>query len=259
MKTLSISLEDKTTLIIGGARGIGAAVVRTAAKAGSNVVWTCLDIPADVEASEALLKECLDNEVDAFYEKVNCTDENATAALIKKVMEKWGRIDSMVHCAGYTSPVSMLTLDVKEWRKVLDINLTGAFISVRSVLEPMIAKGGGSIVLIGSAAIVAGGGGRADYVSGKAGLEGLSRAVTKEFAPKGIRCNIVHPSLIETDLLRQRYPDEKDRAKAADGVPLGRLGKPEDIANTTLFLLSDMASYITAQSIFVDGGRTFCK
>lgn len=259
MKTPTINLSGKTTLVIGGARGIGAAAVEAAAASGSNVVWTCLDIPTDIEASEVLLRKCLENKVDAFYEKVDCTDENATALLIKKLMEKWDRIDNMVHCAGYTSPVPMLKLDVKEWRRVLDINLTGAFISVRSVIEPMIAGGGGSIVLIGSAAIVAGGGGRADYVSGKAGLEGLSRAVTKEFAPKGIRCNIVHPSLIETDLLRQRYPDEKDRVKAADGVPIGRLGKPEDIANATVFLLSDMASYITAQSIFVDGGRTFCK
>jgi 3-oxoacyl-[acyl-carrier protein] reductase len=259
MTTLSISLEGKTTLVVGGARGIGAAVVRTAAKGGSNVVWTCLDIPVDTEASEALLEECSKYKVDAFYEKVDCTDESGAASLIRKIMEKRGRIDNLVHCAGYTSPVSMLKLDAKEWRRVLDINLTGAFISVRSVIEPMIAGGGGAIVIIGSAAIVAGGGGRADYVSGKAGLEGLNRAVTKEFAPKGIRCNIIHPSLIETDLLRQRYPDQKDRAKAAEGVPLGRLGKPEDIANAAVFLLSDMASYITAQSIFVDGGRTFCK
>jgi 3-oxoacyl-[acyl-carrier protein] reductase len=259
MTTLSISLEKETTLVIGGARGIGAAVVRTVAKAGSNVVWTCLDIPADEEASALLLKECSGKNIDAFYEKVDCIDENATALLIRKITERWGRIDNMVHCAGYTTPVSMLNLEVKEWRRVLDINLTGAFISVRSVLEPMIAGGGGAVVLIGSAAIVAGGGGRADYVSGKAGLEGLSRAVTKEFAPKGIRCNIVHPSLIETDLLKQRYPDRKDREKAAEGVPLRRLGKPEDIANAIIFLLSDMASYITGQSLFVDGGRTFCK
>ena len=259
MTTLSISLEKETTLVIGGARGIGAAVVRTATKAGSNVVWTCLDIPADIEASEALLKKCAENKIDAFYEKVDCTDENATALLIGKITERWGRIDNMVYCAGYTSPVSMLDLEVKEWRRVLDINLTGAFISVRSVIETMIAGGGGGIVLIGSAAIVSGGGGRADYVSGKAGLEGLNRAVTKEFAPKGVRCNIVHPSLIETYLLRQRYPDRKDREKAVEGVPLGRLGQPEDIANAVAFLLSDMASYITGQSLFVDGGRTFCK
>lgn len=252
-------MKGKTTLVIGGARGIGAAVVRAAAQSGSNLVWTCLDMAADIEASEKLLLEMAEGGVEAFCEKVDCTDEDATGKLITKIMDKWGRIDFLAHCAGYTSPVSMLDLDAAEWRRVVDINLNGAFISVRSVLEPMIANGGGSIVLTGSAAIVAGGGGRADYVSAKSGLEGLSRAVTKEFAPKGIRCNIVHPSLIETDLLKQRYPDSAERAKVAGGVPLGRLGQPEDIANATLFLFSEKSSYITAQSIYVDGGRTFCK
>ena len=252
-------MKGKTTVVIGGARGIGAAVVKIAAQSGSNVVWTCLDIAADIEASEKLLLETIENKVEAFYEKVDCTDEENTKNLIEKVVKKWKKIDCLAHCAGYTCPVSMLKLDAAEWRRVVDINLNGAFISVRSVLEPMIAAGGGSIVLIGSAAIVAGGGGRADYVSAKAGLEGLSRAVTKEFAPKGVRCNIVHPSLIETDLLKQRYPDPAERAKVASGVPLGRLGQPEDIANATLFLFSEKSSYITAQSIYVDGGRTFCK
>ena len=252
-------MKGKTTVVIGGARGIGAEVVRAAAQSGSNVAWTCLDIVADIEASEKLLLEATENKVEAFYEKVDCTDEKSTKKLIEKIVKKWLKIDCLAHCAGYTSPVSMLKLDAAEWRRVVDINLNGAFISVRSVLEPMIAAGGGSIVLIGSAAIVAGGGGRADYVSAKAGLEGLSRAVTKEFAPKGIRCNIVHPSLIETDLLKQRYPDPAERAKVAKGVPLGRLGQPEDIADATLFLFSGKSSYITAQSIYVDGGRTFCK
>jgi NAD(P)-dependent dehydrogenase (short-subunit alcohol dehydrogenase family) len=118
--------------------------------------------------------------------------------------------------------------------------------------------GAGSIVLIGSAAVATGGGGRADYVSAKAGLEGLSRAITKEFAPAGIRCNIVHPSLIATDLLTQRHPDPAAREKLAASVPLRRLGEPEDVANLAVFLLSDLAGYVTAQSIMVDGGRTFC-
>ncbi len=252
-------IKGKTTVVIGGARGIGAAVVKAAARCGSNVVWTCLDVDADISASEKLLLETAENGVEAFYEKVDCTDETATGNLIIKIKDKWGKVDFLAHCAGFTSPLSMLDLDAAKWRKVVDINLNGAFISVRSVIESMIAGGGGSIVLVGSAAIVAGGGGRADYVSAKAGLEGLSRAVTKEFAPAGIRCNILHPSLIETDLLRQRYPDEVERNEAAGGVPLGRLGQPEDIANAALFLFSDKSSYITAQSIYVDGGRTFCK
>ncbi len=256
---ININLSGKLTLVVGGARGIGAEVAKTVAKCGSNVAWTCLDIPADTEASEKLLQEVADAGVKGCYEKIDCTDAEATRTFADKLTEEFGKIDGLVHCAGFTCPVSMLDLDADEWRRVVDINLNGAFISVRSVLDAMIANGGGSIVLAGSAAVVAGGGGRADYVSAKAGLEGLNRAVTKEFAPKNIRCNIVHPSLIETDLLKQRYPDPEDRNKAAEGVPLRRLGQPEDIASLTAFLLSDLAGYITGQAIFVDGGRTFCK
>ena len=106
--------------------------------------------------------------------------------------------------------------------------------------------------------MASGGGGRADYVSAKAGLEGLNRAVTREYGPLGVRCNLVHPSLIETALLRQRHPDPVKRQQLTSGIPLRRLGQPQDVAHLVCFLLSDQAAYITGQSIFVDGGRTFC-
>ena len=153
----------------------------------------------------------------------------------------------------------MLEISPEEWRQFVDLNLNGAFISVKDCLRSMVARESGSIVLIGSAAIATGGGGRADYISAKAGLESMAKAITKEFAGKGVRCNVVHPSLILTDLLQERYPNESERAKAAESVPASRLGTPDDIAYATLFLLSDMASYISGQSIYVDGGRTFCK
>jgi len=174
------------------------------------------------------------------------------------VISKWGRLDNLVYCAGFTSPKSFLELEADEWRRVADINLTGAFIAAHAAIPAMKARGSGSIALVGSAAVFTGGGGRADYVSAKAGLEGLNRAITKEFAPFGIRCNLVHPSLIATDLLTQRHPDPAAREKLAAGVPLRRLGQPEDVAHMVLFLLSDLASYVTGQSILVDGGRTQC-
>ncbi|MFC2087138.1 SDR family NAD(P)-dependent oxidoreductase [Bacteroidota bacterium] len=257
---VEIDLSNKITLVVGGARGIGAAIVLKAAEAGSNVVWTCLDIPADIEGSEKLTEKLKQMGVDSFYRTVDCTDEKATNGVVNEMKEKFGKIDTLVFSAGFTSPVSMLDLDATEWRRVIDINLNGGFIAVRSVIETMIEGGGGNIVLIGSAAIVAGGGGRADYVSAKAGLEGLNRAITKQFAPSGIRCNVIHPSLIETDLLKQRHPDAKKREELGNKeVPLKRLGQPDDIANAAIFLLSDLASYITGQSLFIDGGRTFCK
>ena len=254
-----IDLTDRAAAVIGGSRGIGAAICRTLAEAGASVAWTHTGSEAGVAASRELAAQIAGLGTDCFDAVVECTDAGATEAFIADVVARWGRLDCLVYNAGFTSPLPFAELTVEEWRRVVDINLNGAFIAARAALAQMQSHGGGSIILIGSAAIVAGGGGRADYVSAKAGLEGLNRAITKEYAPAGIRCNIVHPSLIETDLLRQRYPDPADRAKAAASVPAGRLGRPQDIANAVVFLLSDRASYITGQSLFVDGGRTFCK
>jgi NAD(P)-dependent dehydrogenase (short-subunit alcohol dehydrogenase family) len=255
MKT---DLTDRVTLVIGGTRGIGAAVVELAADAGSKVAWTGPAFEHDIEASKTLLAEMSGRGFDVMHAVVDCTDEKATVAFVTDVLSAWGRIDNLVYCAGFTSPVSFLEITAEEWRRVVDINLTGAFIAAHSVIPSMVERGNGAIVLVGSAAIHTGGGGRADYVSAKAGLEGLNLAITKEFAPKGIRCNLVHPSLIETDLLKRRHPDPAAREKLAAAVPLRRLGQPEDVAYVALFLLSDMAGYVTGQSILVDGGRTFC-
>jgi NAD(P)-dependent dehydrogenase (short-subunit alcohol dehydrogenase family) len=172
---------------------------------------------------------------------VDCTDETGTRGFIDEVLRRWGRLDCLVFNAGSTSPVAFVNLTVAAWRENVDLNLNGAFIATHTAM-PALTAHGGSIVLIGSGAVATGGGGRADYVSAK-----------------GVRCNVVHPSLIETELLIERYPDPARRAKAAQDVPVRRLGQPEDIANATVFLLSDRASYITGQALLVDGGRTFCR
>jgi 3-oxoacyl-[acyl-carrier protein] reductase len=256
---IEINMQTQNTLVIGGSRGIGAAIVKKCAEAGCNVAWTYSGSEKGKKASEVLSADLNTMGVKNLFRGIDCCDSAGLKKLAIEVKEKWSGIDHFVYNAGFTSPRSMLDITEEEWKKTVDINLNGAFISSKPIINIMIEQNKGSIVLIGSAAVPTGGGGRADYVSAKAGLEALSRAMTKEFAPKGIRCNVVHPSLIETDLLKQRHPEKTKRSELATQVPLKRLGQPEDIANATVFLLSDMASYITAQSIFVDGGRTFCK
>jgi 3-oxoacyl-[acyl-carrier protein] reductase len=254
----AISLADRAVAVVGGSRGIGAAVVRLAARAGAKVAWTHRGVEPGASASAALAAELAAEGAEAFHVAADCTDAEATAGFVARVVERWGRLDGLVVNAGFTSPTAFLDLTPAAWREVVDINLTGAFIAAHAAM-PHLLEGGGSIVLVGSAAVATGGGGRADYVSAKAGLEGLSRAIAREFGPRGVRCNVVHPSLIETDLLRQRHPDEARRAELAQEVPLRRLGQPEDVAAAVVFLLSDEASYITAQALYVDGGRTFCR
>ncbi|MDD5728752.1 MAG: SDR family NAD(P)-dependent oxidoreductase [Victivallales bacterium] len=256
---LNLSFKGRRTLVIGGARGIGAEIVRTAAGCGSDVAWTGLDTEPDRAGSGALQSELADMGIRTFYRAADCTAEAASEKFFTELETEWGGLDHLVYSAGFTSPKPFETIAFADWQRVVDINLNGAFLAVKLAIPLMKKQNFGSIVLIGSAAIVAGGGGRADYAAAKAGLEGLNRAITKEFASSGIRCNLVHPSLIETDLLKQRHPDAEKRRDLSNEVPLRRLGQPEDIAAATLFLLSDLASYVTAQSIYVDGGRTFCK
>ena len=255
---VNIDFQDKHTLVIGGSRGIGAAIVRKVAQAGSHVAWTFSGSGQGEIASQELAHSLGQYPVKHIFQAVNCTDGDATATLVNSLINEWGSLDCLVVNAGSSSPVPFLDLNLAEWKRMVDINLNSAFISLHTAL-PHLLKSKGSIVLIGSAAIIAGGGGRADYAAAKSGLEALNRAIAREFSPHGIRCNLVHPSLIETDLLKERHPDADKRAQLAQSVPLCRLGTPEEIANAVLFLLSDLASYITGQSLFVDGGRTFCK
>ncbi len=251
-------MSGKVALVVGGSCGIGAAVCRDLLGDGCKVACTHLGQERDNEGAASLhkLAESLGGQCED--KAINCVDNDATAQFAEAIENKWGRIDYLVYCAGYTTPVPFQQLTADEWRRVVDINLNGAFIAIHAVLPAMLRQGGGGIVMIGSAAVTSGGGGRADYVSAKAGMEGLNLAITKEFSKNNVRCNIVHPSLSETDLLRTRHPDPAKRAEVARGVPLGRLGQPEDVSPLVCFLLSENAGYITGQAILVDGGRSYC-
>ena len=255
---LSMDMTDRTALVIGAARGIGAAVCRGLLANGCRVACTHLGHDADTAGAAELAASAREMGREFLDAAIDCTDETATTTFVTSLETQWGHLDYLVYCAGFTSPVGFMELDAEKWRRVVDINLNGAFIAAHAAMPLMIRQSGGSIVFIGSAAVTSGGGGRADYVSAKAGLEGLNLAITKEHAKHGIRSNIVHPSLIETDLLRSRYADPAKRAEVAKGVPLGRLGQVDDVASLVMFLLSDHAGYITGQAILVDGGRSYC-
>jgi 3-oxoacyl-[acyl-carrier protein] reductase len=255
---MNLSLNGHRTLVIGAARGIGAEIVRQCAHAGSRVAWTHLDSEADRMASAELMQELDDQGAQAWHQAADCCDEEANALLFSRIGRTWGGLEHLVYCAGFTSVMPFEQITTQDWRRVVDINLNGAFLALSMSMPMLKSNKNASVVLIGSAAMATGGGGRADYASAKAGLEGLNRALAKEFGPQGIRCNLLHPSLIDTDLLKQRHPEAAKRRELAAQVPLRRLGKAEDVAAIAVFLLSDLAAYITAQSIFIDGGRTCC-
>ena len=255
---IDIDLSGRTAIVTGGARGIGAAVCRVLARAGARVAIVDRDETESKQSAEALADVIISEGGSALALAAGVERFPSLQEAARLASQQWGPIDILVTCAGTTSRFGVDDLTPEEWSRIIQINLTGTFHSVKAVLPDM-RRPGGVVVLIGSAAIVAGSGGGVHYAASKAALEGLCRGLTRELAPQGIRTNLVHPSLIETELLRQRHPDPQLRQQLAKEVPLGRLGRPEDIAHLVAFLASDLAGYITGQSFYVDGGRTFCK
>jgi 3-oxoacyl-[acyl-carrier protein] reductase len=251
---LKIDLTGKVALVTGGAKGIGAGIAETLSRCGAEV---CV---LDIIEPESAVNDFKQIGIEVNAWKCDATDCDMLCSIAAQIILKFGHIDILVTSAGTTSRFGIDKLRPEEWNRILNINLNGTFNAVHAVVPSMLQAGRGVVIMIGSAAIVAGSGGGVHYAASKSALEGLNRGLTRELAPKGIRTNLVHPSLIDTELLRQRHPDPELRKQLAKTeVPLGRLGTPQDIANITAFLASDLGSYITGQSVFVDGGRTFCK
>jgi 3-oxoacyl-[acyl-carrier protein] reductase len=245
-------LKGKVTLITGGASGIGKEVARTFARNGSDIVILDLDdkkcpgVILEIESNfgaKGLFIQCDISD----YEKVNSACETA--------IKEFGKIDNLVCAAGYGSKVAVENMEIAEWKKAVDINLNGTFFVVRSLVNHMLQRQKGNIILIGSATMETGSGGGLHYAATKAAQYGIMKGLSYELLSRGIRTNIITPHIIDTPMLRKRYPDNPEsNAILAKRVPIGRIGKPEDIANAALFLASDDSGYICGADIVADGG-----
>ncbi|MDF5755370.1 SDR family NAD(P)-dependent oxidoreductase [Spongiactinospora sp. TRM90649] len=241
---MELKLDGKRTLVTGGTRGIGRAVALALAGAGADVV-ACYRQESD--AVEALRHDLRLTGRDHHLVKADVSDPAQVAHLVGECRARLGGLDVVVCNAGTISHVPFAELSVDEWRRILDTNLTGAF-SVVSESLPLLPEGA-SVVLVGSKVATVGLPMRAHYTAAKAGLIGLSRTLCKELGPKGVRVNVVQPGVIQTiDIPAARA----DHYKSI--ISLGRLGRPEEVANVVAFLASDLASYITGATIDVDGG-----
>jgi NAD(P)-dependent dehydrogenase (short-subunit alcohol dehydrogenase family) len=253
---LTIDLRGRIALVIGGSRGIGGAITETLAQAGAAVTFTHMDPPHLLGDVDKLVARIQAKGGQATAVRLDACDARGTTSLVERTMQQHGKIDILVANVGQNVARPVENVTPEEWRRFIDINLTSAFNGVRAVLPHMLKAGYGRIVFIGSSSVYSGGGGAIDYAAGKAGLTGMTAYLSKEYTRKGILTNIVHPCLIDTDLLRARYSDEMARVKLIAQVPVGRLGKPEDIAGLVAFLVSSHGDYICGQSILLDGGRT---
>jgi 3-oxoacyl-[acyl-carrier protein] reductase len=187
---------------------------------------------------------------------VDARDGDATRALMARVAAEHGRLDALVCNVGRNTARAAEALTDEQWQQGLSINIGGAFLAVRSALPQMVQQGSGKILLVGSSAVYDGGGGSIDYAAAKAGLEGMMVYLCRNYLRSGILTNVIHPCVIETDLLEERYGDPTDKQRLIDGIPVGRLGQPDDIGGLAAFLISSRGDYICGQSILADGGRT---
>jgi 3-oxoacyl-[acyl-carrier protein] reductase len=248
---------NRLTVVTGGARGIGEGVAEAFAKNSSDVA--IIDI--NEEAGSKLNKNLTEKyKVRANFYKCDVTDFEEVQKTARKVLADYGRIDNIVTAAGYSSKVAITELGLDEWKKAVDINLNGTFYVIKAFIAKMLEQKRGNIILIGSGTFITGSGGGVHYASTKTAQYGICKALSYELLPKGIRSNIITPHIIDTPMLRQRYPDTPEmNAILAERVPIGRIGLPSDIANVALFLASDESGYICGAEIVADGGGLFYK
>jgi NAD(P)-dependent dehydrogenase (short-subunit alcohol dehydrogenase family) len=255
---VKIDLSGRHALVTGGARGIGAGIVRVLKQAGAAVAFTHLGSERGNRAAAELVEELGGHGVVLPYEAAG-EDMPAMQRAVKSAAEAMGGLDLLVPNVGLNWVAPLEELDLEGWQRALDINLTSAYIAVKCGLPWLLQAKHADVVIIGSSGVYDGGGGGIHYAAAKAGLDGMMHALMREFPRKGIRVNVVHPCVVDTDLLRERYDTEEKRAGLAAQVPLGRLNRPEEIGYVVAFLCSDLGGFICGQSILVDGGRTFWR
>ena len=241
-------MEKRIAVVTGAGRGIGSAIAERLAKDGAAVVIT--DISENGEEASRSLREI---GYDTYFEKVDVSNEAEVKTAVAKIGSQFGRIDILVNNAGIRPTKLFSQMEFREWQRVLDINLNGAFHFCSAVLPWMVKNQWGRIINIASMAAQQGSrGGHSHYSTSKAALIGLSKSLAKEYAKSGITVNILAPGWIDTE----GWEGELDgrREEYAAKIPLGRLGTPVDVANAAAFLASEEAEYITAVTLPINGG-----
>jgi len=245
---LIMRLKGKIALITGGARGIGRAIALTFAREGADIVVA--DVNLEVAGKTASEIEAMGR--GALALEMDVTDYQKVEEGINKILDKFGKVDILVNNAGITKDNLLLRMSQAEWDAVINVNLKGTFNCIKAVSKPMVKQRGGRIISIASIIGLMGNWGQANYAASKAGIIALTKTVAKELASRNINANCVAPGFIQTDMTAKLSEDVK--AKMMQAIPMAKLGTPEDVANVCLFLASQESSYITGQTITVDGG-----
>lgn len=244
-----MELRGKTAIVTGGAAGIGASITAALACSGAQVL---INYHHSKEKAEALCETLTKEGCDCFIYGADVASAEEAAAITKACVERYGKIDILVNNAGINRDQLLMRMSEADFDAVITTNLKGSWNMIKSVSFYMSKAKYGRIVNISSVVGVTGSPGQTNYAASKAGLIGLTRSVAREFSRRNITCNAIAPGFIETAMTAQ-LPDEL-KERYLQQIPLGRYGKPEDVAALVLFLASGMSAYITGQVIHVDGG-----
>ena len=246
-------LENKVALISGGARGIGAAIARIFAQEGAKlVIGDILE-----EDGRRTAAEITQGGGECFFVRLDVTNEADWEQAAGEVITRFGRLDILVNNAGISARGNVEETSEADWTRTMDVNVKGAFLGSRQAIPLMRNGGGGSIINISSGAGIAPQPGTSGaYAASKGAVRIFSKSTAVQYAGENIRCNSVHPGPIETDMLRATRPDADNLEAMLGRVPLGRFGRPEEIAYGVLYLASDESSFVTGSELVIDGGRT---
>lgn len=242
-------LKNKIALITGAGRGIGRAIAIALVKEGAEVV---INYNGSEERAKEVKQTIEENGGKASIYKCNVSDFVACEAMIKDIVKEYGHLDILVNNAGITKDGLIMKMKEEDFDSVLNVNLKGTFNTIRHSARQMLKQRSGKIINISSVSGILGNVGQANYAASKAGVIGLTKTMARELGSRGITVNAIAPGFVDTEMTE--VLSEEIRENACKQIILGRFGKPEDIANTAVFLASDKADYITGQVISVDGG-----
>ena len=245
-----MKLKNMICLVTGGAAGIGKKITEYFLKEGATVYIFDINREAALDTLNDFVQNFGKDRV--FFEQVSVIDENQVESAVEKIIERSGCIDVLVNNAGITADNLILRMSLEDWKKVIDINLTGAFVCSKSVVRHMVKKRNGRIINISSIVGVRGNAGQCNYSASKAGLIGLTKSLAREVASRNININAIAPGYIETEMTRKLGDALKE--KLINTIPTGKLGTPEDVAKTAVFLAGPDSDYITGTVINLDGG-----
>jgi 3-oxoacyl-[acyl-carrier protein] reductase len=242
-------LEGKVAIITGASRGIGKGIAEVFAEHGAIIAFTYASSDEKARAFEA---ELAAKGAKAKGYKSDAADFNAAQTLVDEVVAEFGTVDILVNNAGITRDTLLMRMSEEQWDDVLRVNLKSVFNLTKAVIKPMLKARSGSIINMSSIVGVTGNAGQANYAASKAGMIGFTKSVAQELGSRNIRCNAIAPGFIETEMTEKLDPKTVEEWR--NTIPLKRGGTPIDIANTTLYLASELSSYVTGQTLHVCGG-----